>query len=429
MATRTWSWSASGGASSNIGTSWLTYYLSGTAVPSGAVISKVEYTIGGYVGQYTTSSSNTFRLYGVAVSGGPYTGASYGASSPSTIYSTISAATSTSTSNQMTRPSSGYKSYSFQSGTAYVWRYSSARTYVEAVDCDFVSNTSSTSPFFNNYLYLQVKFNTSLSGTFYLQKLEVKVTYTEASVTAPTGVTITQNNNGTYTISWNASTGTGGSGSINYEVWSVTDGVSLQYSTSRSYTATIPSEISHIYEYRIYAYYSGVGSSGTYISKTFSAPAITGPTSVSLSTTQASSVTVSWPAATLSYTTGTVSYNVYYRLNNGNYQYYTNTSSTSLTLSDAVLDSLGDDRDKFKFQVDGRATNLSFTAGNTVTSLTYESPDSAEFTYYSPNTVAYRTSSGWQECIAYYRDGTGWQECDVYYRDANGWQLVKSKVT
>lgn len=427
MATRTWSWSTT--TANMQGTTWQEYTLSGTALPSGAVITNVEYNILARVGNYSSGTSYNFQLYGIGIYNGPYTGASYSSSSATTMVGTVSAKTTTSTSSTESMPSSGYQSYSFQSGSAYVWRYSSSRTYCQLSGCDF-ANQSSTSAFNSNYVYAKVRLNTNFSGTTYIMGVSVTVTYSEASVTTPTGLTLTQNNNGTYTLSWNASTASGGSGSIYYRVWSITDGYEMQYSTSRTYTASIPADYSYYFEWRVTAHYSGVSSpSNVYIGYTFKPPSISGPSSITLSTTYAPSVTVSWPAATLSWTNGDISYQVYYRKNGGSYVNVGSTTSTSKTFTEAMLDGYGDDRDTFVFQVDAYGSNLTNNADGNHSSVSSGSPDSSSFTFYSPNTVAYRDSSGWQEAIVYYRDSSGWKECDAYYHDGTNWNLIKSKTS
>ena len=74
MATRTWSWSTT--TANMQGTTWQEYTLSGTALPSGAVITNVEYNILARVGNYSTGTSYNFQLYGIGIYNGPYTGAS-----------------------------------------------------------------------------------------------------------------------------------------------------------------------------------------------------------------------------------------------------------------------------------------------------------------------------------------------------------------
>lgn len=259
--------------------------------------------------------------------------------------------------------------------------------------------------------------------------LTCTVTYTTPSVTTPSNFYITQSNDGTYTLSWSASAGSNGSGSVYYDLWALSDGTQMQFSTARSYTANIPGDYEYYYEWRVRAYYSGVYSSWVTLGYTFQPPSISGPSSITLSTTQAPSVTVSWPAAVLSYTNGDISYQVYYRKNGGNYVSVGSTTSTSKTFTETMLDEYGDDRDTFVFQVDAYGTNLTNNADGNHSSVSSGSPNSSTFTFYSPNTVAYHDGSSWQEAIVYYRDGTTWQECDAYYHDGTDWVLIKSKTS
>lgn len=292
----------------------------------------------------------------------------------------------------------------------------------------------------SNAFYVRIMRSASNSGTCRMYYggtlnntskglLTCTVTYTTPSVTTPTNFTITQNNNGTYTLSWGASTGSNGSGSVYYDLWTLSDGAQMQFDTTRTYTSSIPGDYEYFYEWRVRAYYSGVYSDWVALGYTFNPPSISGPDSIALSGTQGPSVTVSWPAAILNWTNGDINYQVYYRKNGGNYVRVGSTAATSYTFTEEMLESYGDDRDTFKFQVDAHGTNLTNNADGNHSSVISGTPDSQNFIYYNPNTVIYHDGNNWQEAIVYYRDGTTWQECDVYYHDGTTWNLIKSKTS
>lgn len=432
MATATWSWSTSSAASSNAGTSWLSYTLKGSALPSGAVISKVEYSLTARVGSY--SSSGTFRLYAIAVDNGAYTRADYDSSAPSD-YDSFSSGTSTNTTST-SRPSSGYKSYSFENGTAYVWRYNNQRTYCELEDCDF-DNKDNTSAFYNSNINLRIKFNTSLSGTCYIMAASVKVTYSTASVSKPTGLTIKQNIDGpTFTLDWNDSTKTGGSGSIVYGVYDDTAGGYLRHVddnpvTSSTYTGNIP-EYNTTREYSVIAKYSGIYSDWSDIkSAIFYKPSINNPSSLTINQTSGQSCKLSWTAASLNYTEGTITYHIY---KNG--VEIQTTTSTSYTFNENVVSKWG--TNAVSLTIKAIATSLKNTASGA--SLPSDEIGPVTFTYIPPyKTILYYTGNGsingYEECIVYYYTGNssegnnGWVECEPYLYTGesnatiNGWQL------
>ena len=81
----------------------------------------------------------------------------------------------------------------------------------------------------------QIKGSSSGSATLTINYDEVQPT-----LGTPAAPIITQNNNGTYTASWNAVSASNGSGSVQYRLWSVSDGLALSsYSTATSVTLNI----------------------------------------------------------------------------------------------------------------------------------------------------------------------------------------------
>lgn len=435
MATAIWSWSTSSAASSNAGTNWNNIYsLSGTALENNAIISKVEYSLIARIGDI--DKSKIFRLYSIAIQNGPYTGTSYSNSAAASSYSSISAETNGET-NTASRPSSNYyKSHSFQNGIAYVWNYNNSRTYCELENCDF-ENIVSTSAFFNDEIDLRMKFNASLDGTTYIMQISVKVTYSTTSVSAPSNLTIKQNTNGaTFTLDWDDSTKTGGSGSIAYGVYDNTAGKYLRHIdnnpvTSSTYTGDIP-----IYnstrKYSVIAKYSGVYSDWSDIeSIIFYEPSINNPSSLTINQTSGQSCTLSWTAASLNYTEGTITYHIY-----KNSEEIKTTTSTSYTFNEDIVSKWG--TNTVSLTIKAIATSLKNTdSGDPLPS---DEIGPVTFTYIPLyKTILYYTGNGpingYEECIVYYYTGnsnegnSGWVECEPYLYTGestatiNGWQL------
>lgn len=430
MATQTWSWSTSSAASSNAGTSWLSYTLSGSALPSNAVITNVEYGLIGRIGSYESDDSYIFRLYSIAVENGPYTNASYSASASSN-YSSFSAATTTGTSNTTTRPSSNYTTQSFENGLAYVWRYSSNRTYCELENCDFVNQTS-TSAFFNNTINLRIKFNSNLSGTTYIMAASVTVTYETASVTAPSNLALYQLTSGQYFLTWDQSTGSNGSGDVTYTVWSVSDGEPIaSVGTSTYYLANIPG-YDHYYEYRVIASYSGVTANSSIVGSYFQPPSITAPV-FSLTPETGDSTVLSWTKPTINYGTATYcDYTIRYSTSySSDIEYYTLTdrddSNISLAVSSSWLDSVVSDGETIFFTLTTTAYVNSYVADSFYETLT-TTTEAIMFTYDGKNTIAYYNGSNWELCAVHYYTGSEWKECIPYYYDGTTWQEIKTKL-
>lgn len=401
MATATWSVSLPTGTYS--GTTWQSYTLTGSALPAGAVISNVEYSLTGYIGKYTTGSYK-FNLYAIAVQNGPYTTTSYSSSSATTLTGTIAAKTSS---------GGAVNSYSFENGTAEVWRYSSSRTYCELTDCDFKNKTTTTA-FNSSSINVKLRFNSTLSGTTYITAISVKVTYSLPTLSKPGTPTITQNMDGTYKASWTAATGSGGSGNVTYRLYSVSDGAFISSaSTSLSYTGTI-SKYNYNCQFRVYAYYGSLSTYSSTASKTFNPPSLSTPT-LTATINADTSLKLTWTAATLSYTTGNVAYSVYV----GSSVYSSGLAATTITVPAATLEGWG--TGDYVFKVVATATSLSNTSqGSTLskTSGTYT------YSYVAPvtaNIIAYFNGSSWVNCEVYYYNGSSWVLCEPYYYDGTKW--------
>lgn len=152
----------------------------------------------------------------------------------------------------------------------------------------------------------------------------------------PGAPTITQNNNGTYTASWSAVSASNGSGSVQYRLWSVTDGVALSsYSTSTSVTLNIGA-YDYPLQYRVQATYSGLTTNGSTTTKTFYKPSITAPSGLKVTSATAQTCALSWTAATLNYTSGTITYSI-----RRNGTEIATTTSTSYTVAESTTKGWG----------------------------------------------------------------------------------------
>lgn len=185
----------------------------------------------------------------------------------------------------------------------------------------------------------------------------------QPSVTTPTISSITQNNNGTYTIKWNACTGSNGSGSVTYGVYDDTAGGYLSQSVSgTSYTGNIPA-YGTTREYSVIAYYSGTSSGWSSIkSTTFTKPSITAPSGLKVTSATAQTCALSWTAAKLNYTSGTITYSI-----RRNSTEIATTTSTSYTVAESTTKGWGTSASTMT--VVAKGTGLGNTAsGSTLTS-------------------------------------------------------------
>lgn len=109
--------------------------------------------------------------------------------------------------------------------------------------------------------YCTTKFVMNISTTLGNSVFTYEYIMVNPTVTAPTNLQIVQNSDGTFTASWNASTGSNGSGSVYYRLWNYTDGEALgSRTTSTSATYNIPCYGEAI-QFRVQATYNGASSS------------------------------------------------------------------------------------------------------------------------------------------------------------------------
>ncbi len=434
METLTWYTSLSAGT--HQGTDWKSYQLTSSlgALPSNAIVSSIKYSLYSYTGAYTTKGSWKFQLYGFAVQNGPYVGASYDTTSkPSSLVDSIDATISSSGDESI-------HTYDFQNGSAWVYGENVdsdtavERTHCDLIECLFSNDTSAISAFSNNTINVKVRFNNSGSATQYLTYLSVTVEYETVSLTSPTNLTITQHaTNGTYTLKWDAAVGTNGTGNVTYQVWSASDGEPLgDEITTTSYTANVPG-YEYFFEYRVYAYYSGVSASSVTIGSYFNPPSITAPT-LSLLADSGDSATLVWSNPIINYGTASkYDYTIQYSIDQASNDKYTtitnqDAGTQTLTIPSSWFEQDAEDGEMIVFNIVVTAHINSHVADSAYKTLTITT-DTVFFTYDGAYTVGYYTDSGWQSCIVYCYTDTGWKECIPYYYNNNSkWIPIKTKI-
>lgn len=275
------------------------------------------------------------------------------------------------------------------------------------------NGTPDTQLDWNNLSTIDVDGNTTLTlrgnGTLTL-------TYITPSLGTPGTPTITQNNDGTFSVSWSAASYSGGQGSINYDFWSKTDGyVVYDANTSTSCKLKISTYAGYNFDfqYAIRATYTGLETFSGTVTKRFYKPSISTPV-LTVSALTGTECSLSWTAAQLSYTTGTITYYIY----KDGTQVGSTTSLTYAFAADTVK-TWGDKA--VSFYVIAKGTSLGNTDNGTT--LTSGNSNTVSFTYVAPyKTIAYYTSSGWVNCLVYYYTSEGWKLCDPYYYTSSGWQ-------
>lgn len=116
-----------------------------------------------------------------------------------------------------------------------------------------------------------------------------------------------QTNAGKTTVSWSSCTGSNGSGSVTYEL---KKGSTSLYSGSGTSVTLNVGDIGYgTSTLTVYAYYSGESVSKS-VSVTFYVPSMTAPT-LSISNATGTETQLTWTAAKLNYTSGTIKYDIY----------------------------------------------------------------------------------------------------------------------
>lgn len=260
----------------------------------------------------------------------------------------------------------------------------------------------------------QIKGTSSATGT-----LTINYTEVNPSLGTPAAPTITQNNNGTYTATWSAVTGSNGSGSVQYRLWSVSDGLALSsYSTSRSVTLDIGAYGTAL-QYRVQATYSGLTKNGTTTTKTFTKPSLSTPSGVKLSAATGETTTLSWTASKVTATA--VSGSITYSIRKNGTQIAT-TTSTTFTFDKDTTKSWGTSAVTLTVVATAATVNKHYP------SLTSGTSSGVSFTYKAAGTtIGYFNGSSWVNCYVYYFDGTNWIKTNPYYFNGTSW--VKCSTT
>lgn len=232
----------------------------------------------------------------------------------------------------------------------------------------------------------------------------------------PSNISVTQNNDGTFNISWSAASWQG-PGTVYYYVYSV-PGDEREWLTSTTSTSAknilIPA-YGNVTIY-VYGYEYDTYTESTHASKavTFLAPSLSKP-AISLSASKGQSVIIT--RGNSSITKGSAT-SISYKLFRGSTEVGT-FSGTTYTLDQATLESWG--QTSLTFKVQATATGVTPVVNNAST-LTATS-DSATFTFEPHQTILYYDGSNWVECIVYYYNGSNWQECEPYYYTGSTWQI------
>lgn len=260
----------------------------------------------------------------------------------------------------------------------------------------------------------EIKGTSSATGT-----LTINYTEVNPSLGTPAAPTITQNNDGTYTAEWAAVSASNGSGSVQYRLWSVSDGQALtSYSTSRKATLDIGAYGTSL-QFRVQATYSGLTTNGSTTTKTFTKPSLSKPSNVKLSAASGESTTISWSASSITATA--VSGSITYSIRKNGTQIAT-TTGTSYTFNKDKTSTWGTSAITLTVVASCSTVNKHYPT------LTSSASSGVSFTYKAAGTtVGYWDGSKWVHCYVYYFDGTNWKQIDPYYN--NGSSLIKCSTT
>lgn len=205
------------------------------------------------------------------------------------------------------------------------------------------------------------------------------ITYTEVIPTlgTPAAPTITQNDNGTYTASWNTVSASNGSGSVQYRLWSVTDGLALSsYSTSTSTTLNIGA-YDYAFQFKVQATYSGLTTSSETTTKTFYKPSLNVPSNFKINSSTSytgATAPLTWTQGAFNYTSGTRTYEIY---KGDSLVYTTGASATSYTIPESTTKGWGTSAVTLKIR--GKGTSLGNTASGSTIYSSYTS--TVSYTY------------------------------------------------
>lgn len=270
------------------------------------------------------------------------------------------------------------------------------------------TSTSATIAIDVSLLGTQVKFyvTASYSGKSATSG-SVYITPQWPSVTAPTNVSIVQSGS-KYTISWTASTGSYGSGSIYYRVacfysdaW---HDITSEAITSTQGTFNCPAYGIEM-QFRIHATYNAAPVAQSYsdlYAITFADPATLSKPGTPIITQNDTQYIISWSASTGQSGSGSVTYAVAI---NGSYIYQSGTSTQiTVNIQDEWYDT------SVQFVVYAYYGNLQ------------QNSDASYFTATLHRTIKYHNGTSFIECIVYCFDNGNWKECIPYYYQ-DGWTI------
>lgn len=219
--------------------------------------------------------------------------------------------------------------------------------------------------------------NFALRGTSGSGTLEVEYTVPQPTLGTPAAPTITQNNNGTYTASWGAVSASNGSGSVQYRLWSVTDGLALSsYSTSTSTTLNIGT-YDYAFQFKVQATYSGLTTNSGTTTKTFYKPSLNAPSNFKINSSTSytgATAPLTWTQGAFNYTGGTRTYEIY---KGDSLVYTTGASATSYTIPESTTKGWGTSAVTLKIR--GKGTSLENTASGPTIYSSYTS--TVSYTY------------------------------------------------
>ena len=177
--------------------------------------------------------------------------------------------------------------------------------------------------------------NFALRGTSGSGTLEIEHE-TNASLGTAGTPTITQNTSAaTYTISWSAASASGGTAL--YNPYDTSSGYVSSWLSSTSRTINIPDyDVQHTWEIDAKIDGTDLFTTSSRASKTFYKPSITAPINLKVSSATAQTCALSWTAASLNYTTGTITYSI-----RRNGTQIATTTSTSYTVPETTTKDWG----------------------------------------------------------------------------------------
>lgn len=421
MATGTsiWSWQRTGNnSSSNTANAWQQYTVKGNQIPANATITKVEYSFTTFTGKYTSNSSNIFRLFGVAINGGPYTGAKkYGEGQPETLVNSFSVATNSSSNSEST----AITVENFENGQVKFWRTDSG-TYCKLIECDFQQGNELINVFKNkSSIGIQIRANTSLSGTTYIQNIQIKITYTYPYISKPENINVTQISGEQFTITWDP-----------VEVSDMDDEEEVLYSIIYGGYTIGQGILDTTYTGKILGYGNYVsmmvlancGTLSSYTTKSviFSSPILSTPNITTFSPQEGTSLTLEWEVSSLDrYVDGTIAYKIEWAENeNGDFiTAFENLFETTYKIPFQWFKTVQENRENKEYYF-----KVSAYCYSNYTERTYSSESGAQgpFTFENVAIVKYKINNSWQDCQIHYYSNGQWIPCMMLYRSNGEWK-------